>query len=59
MLNSGLQRVFDFSKPDTVDMSLFENEMLTNYISLVHLTHAFIPFFQKKSGGESAIMLYV
>ena len=58
MLNSGLQRVFDFTKPDTIDMSLFQNEVLTNYISLVVLAHAFLPFFQQKK-EESAIVLYV
>ncbi|PSN73448.1 short-chain dehydrogenase/ reductase-like protein [Corynespora cassiicola Philippines] len=54
-LNSGMQRGFDFSKPDTVDLSLLEHELRTNYLSYVHLTHAFIPFFQKKENETSLI----
>ena len=59
MLNSGQQLALDFTKPETVSMSKFQHELLTNYTSLVFLAHALLPFFQKKESTESAIVLYV
>jgi len=53
-LNSGIQRGFNFSKPDTVDLSVIDNEILTNYTSYVHLITAFLPFLLKKE--HSAII---
>ncbi|CAO2655691.1 Nn.00g044940.m01.CDS01 [Neocucurbitaria sp. VM-36] len=47
-LNSGIQRGFDFSKPETVDLDVLELEFKTNYLSYMHLTTAFIPFLQKQ-----------
>ncbi|KAF1363032.1 NAD(P)-binding protein [Lizonia empirigonia] len=47
ILNSGIQRGFDFSKPHTVDLEVLELEFRTNYLSYMHLTTAFIPFLQK------------
>lgn len=54
-LNSGIQRAFDFSKPDTVDLSILDEEVKTNYTSYLHLTLAFIPFLQKKQNETSLI----
>jgi short-subunit dehydrogenase involved in D-alanine esterification of teichoic acids len=54
-LNSGIQRGFDFSKPETVDLSLLEEEFKTNYLSYMHLTTAFIPFLQKQKTETSLI----
>ena len=51
-LNAGVQYVMDFSKPHTVDISKIQNEVTINYISMVALTHAFMPFFQSKSTSE-------
>ncbi|KAI9753348.1 MAG: hypothetical protein M4579_005206 [Chaenotheca gracillima] len=48
MLNSGMQRGFDFSKPETIDLSVLEEEFKTNYLSYIHLTTAFLPFLQAK-----------
>jgi short-subunit dehydrogenase involved in D-alanine esterification of teichoic acids len=48
ILNSGIQRGFDFSKPETVDLSVLELEFTTNYVSYVHLTKAFLPHLQKQ-----------
>jgi short-subunit dehydrogenase len=39
----------DFSKPQTVDLAKIQHEMTVNYISMVALTHAFVPFFQEKA----------
>ncbi|KAF2025895.1 NAD(P)-binding protein [Setomelanomma holmii] len=54
-LNAGIQRGFDFSKPETVDLSVLELEFKTNYLSYVHLTTAFITFLQKQDKETSLI----
>ncbi|OAL53849.1 short-chain dehydrogenase/ reductase-like protein [Pyrenochaeta sp. DS3sAY3a] len=54
-LNSGIQRGFDFSKPETVDLDVLELEFKTNYLSYMHLTNAFIPFLQKQENETSLI----
>lgn len=48
IINSGIQRGFNFAKPETVDLSVLEVEFTTNYISYIHLTKAFLPFLQKQ-----------
>ena len=55
MLNSGIQRMFDFSKPETIDMDLIQTEFTTNYISNLALTKAFLPFLKDKK-EESALI---
>lgn len=55
ILNSGIQRPFDFTKPETVDMDLFELEFTTNYLSYVHLTKAFLSHLQKQE-KETALI---
>jgi len=55
LLNSGIQRAFDFSKPDTVDKDILYEEINTNYIAYLHLTLAFIPYLQKQSNETSLI----
>ena len=57
ILNAGIQRRVDFSKPETVDISSIQNEFNTNYISYIALTKAFLPFLQTKK-EESALILY-
>ena len=47
-VNSGIQRPFDFSKPSSVDLDIFDTELITNYTSAVHLTRAFLPHLQNK-----------
>ncbi|KAH7128255.1 hypothetical protein B0J11DRAFT_431887 [Dendryphion nanum] len=42
-LNAGTQSIFDFSKPETVDLSNFNREMNVNFTSFVALTHAMLP----------------
>jgi len=55
ILNSGMQRAFDFSKPETVDMDLVQTEFNTNYLSFLALTNAFLPFLEGKI-EESALI---
>ena len=56
ILNSGIQRLVDFTKPETVDISSIQNEFNTNYISFVALTKAFLPFLQAKEEESSLIL---
>lgn len=47
----------DIGKPHTVDMSKIQQEVMVNYVGMVAVTNAFLPFFQKKPvGGESAFV---
>ena len=55
IINSGIQRGFDFSKPETVDLSTLELEVTTNYIAYIHLSKALIPVFQKQK-KETALI---
>ncbi|KAF2193704.1 NAD(P)-binding protein [Zopfia rhizophila CBS 207.26] len=55
LINSGIQRGFDFSKPETVDLSVIGQELTTNYLSYIHLTHAFLPHLQKQQNETSLI----
>ena len=57
ILNAGIQRLVDFTKPETLDMSSIQNEFNTNYISYIALTKAFLPFLQAKE-EVSALILY-
>ncbi|GAB7356696.1 hypothetical protein MBLNU459_g7405t1 [Dothideomycetes sp. NU459] len=54
-LNSGIQRGFDFSKPETVDKGVLYEEFNTNYLSYLHLVLAFTPHLQKQSKETSFI----
>ncbi|KAL5118885.1 hypothetical protein ACEQ8H_003208 [Pleosporales sp. CAS-2024a] len=54
-LNAGIQRGFDFSKPETVDLGVLEMEFRTNYLGYMHLTTALTPFLQKQNKQTSFI----
>jgi len=56
VLNAGIQRTFNFAKPETVDFSVIHEEFTTNYFSYLHLTTAFLPFFQAKK--EQTALVY-
>ena len=47
-LNAGIQRNHDFSKPETVKIEDFHEEMRLNFGSFVDITHGFLPFFLAK-----------
>lgn len=57
-LNSGIQRGLDFTKPESIDLSLIELEFRTNYLSYIALTKGFLPFLQQKK-EESSLILWV
>ncbi|KAL2163801.1 hypothetical protein VTH06DRAFT_5860 [Thermothelomyces fergusii] len=54
-LNAGIQYVMDFSKPWTVDLANIQREITVNYVSMVALTHAFVPFFQEKAAKQEKV----
>ncbi len=51
-LNAGVQRAHDWSRPESVSLDDFLNEMHVNYDSSVALTHAFLPHLSSKPKGE-------
>ncbi|KAL8936462.1 MAG: hypothetical protein Q9216_004913 [Gyalolechia sp. 2 TL-2023] len=55
LMNSGIQRKLDFSTPDSIDMNVVQEEFVTNYLSYLALTKAFLPFLRSKQ-EESALM---
>ncbi|KAF1832231.1 NAD(P)-binding protein [Decorospora gaudefroyi] len=57
-LNSGIQRGFDFSQPETIDLNLVEMEFRVNYLSYMHLTTALIPFLQQQQAEKQTALIY-
>lgn len=57
IINSGIQRGFDFSKPETVDLKMLELEFTTNYTSYIHLTTAFLPHLQHQKNETALIYM--
>lgn len=55
VLNSGIQRAFDFSNPSSIDLSALDKETTTNYTSHVHLTTAFLTHFVPRQQQVSFI----
>ncbi|KAH7145548.1 hypothetical protein B0J13DRAFT_323215 [Dactylonectria estremocensis] len=49
VINSGIQRGFDFSNPETLDLSVLGDELTTNYTSAVYLTAAFLPHLKSQT----------
>ncbi|KAL2002663.1 hypothetical protein VTN02DRAFT_6273 [Thermoascus thermophilus] len=54
-LNSGMQRGANFSKPETLDISLLVEEMTTNYLSYLSLAKEFLPFLMEKKAQTALI----
>ncbi len=55
-LNAGTQGVYDFSKPNQVDLAAFHREMNVNFTSFVNLTTNFLPFLQSKPSPTSIVL---
>jgi len=55
-LNAGVQRRYDFSQPEKVDLAEFNSEVDVNFSSFVALTHAFLPFLASKKSQTSLIL---
>ena len=56
MLNSGIQRGFNFADPQSIDLNLLQTELATNYTSYICFITAMLPFLQAKQ-SESALVL--
>ncbi|KAI9663860.1 MAG: hypothetical protein M1821_007350 [Bathelium mastoideum] len=54
-INAGIQRGVNFANPRSVDLSLIEAELTTNYTSVIHLTVAFTAILQPKAGPTALI----
>ncbi|KAL9583098.1 MAG: hypothetical protein Q9203_005219, partial [Teloschistes exilis] len=54
-LNAGTQSPMDLTKPEKYDPNVFDNEISTNFNSIVDLTMKFLPFFQAKKSESSFI----
>ena len=48
-LNSGVQGIVDFSKPDHINIEDIGRELDVNYLSYLTLVKEFTPFFQSKN----------
>lgn len=57
VLNSGIQRGFDFAKPESVDLAMLETELNTNYLSYIHFVTAILPFLQAKKDDDTGSAL--
>ncbi len=55
-LNAGVQGAYNFSNPETIDMTKFNSEINTNFTAIVALAHAFLPFLQSKKEQTSFIL---
>ncbi|CAK7273831.1 UV-damaged DNA-binding protein rad7 [Sporothrix epigloea] len=59
VLNSGVQRAFDFGKPDTVDLGTLELELKTNYTAYVYLVTALLPHLQELSKVQETQLVFI
>lgn len=60
ILNSGIQRAFDFASPSglsTSELASLTEETTTNYTAYLHLTAAFLPHLLKSSTPTSIIYI--
>lgn len=58
LINSGIQRGFNFAKPDTVDLDVAATELTTNYLAYLHLTNAFLPHLQSVARSSPAGLVF-
>ncbi|OBZ79087.1 putative oxidoreductase DltE [Grifola frondosa] len=49
IFSSGIQHMFDFKKPEEIDLDKVEDELNTNYTSIFTMTTFFLPHFLKLS----------
>lgn len=52
IINSGIQRPFFFTEPETVNLTDFVMENTTNYLAPVHLTAAFLPHLKTQTQSQ-------
>ncbi|OTA55800.1 putative short-chain dehydrogenase/oxidoreductase [Hypoxylon sp. EC38] len=60
VLNAAVMRPVDFARPESVDLSSFDEEFTTNYVAFVHLATAFLAHFQRRSReGKGGHLFFV
>lgn len=59
VVNSGIQRAFDFTNPEEVDLEELGVEMTTNYLSAVHLTTSFLPHLKSLGPSRKGSLVYI
>ncbi|KAB8336898.1 hypothetical protein FH972_021205 [Carpinus fangiana] len=57
-LNAGVQHVMHIGKPETISIAKIQQEINVNYIGMIAVTNAFLPFFQKKPTGSESAFIY-
>lgn len=53
LLNSGIQRGIDFSKPETIDLNIAQQEVTTNYTAYLYLLKYFLPHLIELSAAPT------
>ncbi|KAI0133981.1 short chain dehydrogenase [Xylariales sp. AK1849] len=56
VLNSGIQRTIDFTKPNAIDLDLVQTEITTNYTSYISLITHFLPHLQSQAPKPTALI---
>ena len=59
MLNSGIQRTLDFTKPQEIDLGRVHQEITTNYTAYVSLLTHFLPHLQARGPRNPAAIIAV
>ncbi|KAG1773129.1 hypothetical protein EDD22DRAFT_767489 [Suillus occidentalis] len=59
LFSSGIQRAFDFTKPETIDLESLECELATNYTSIVRMITFFLPHLIKLGQGRPTFLYTV
>lgn len=59
VVNAGIQRAFNFTKPESVDLDAIGLEVTTNYLSVVHLTTAFLPHLKSLGPSRIGHLVYI
>ncbi|KAF2149388.1 putative short-chain dehydrogenase/oxidoreductase [Myriangium duriaei CBS 260.36] len=57
VLNSGIQRAFDFTSPSSVDLGTFQTELVTNYLSVVHVFTLLTPYLTSRPHGTTVAFI--
>lgn len=56
-LNAGIQGKYDVSKPETIDLQAVKLEFDTNFMGILALSNAFLPFMENKSNIKPASII--
>ncbi|KAG2129968.1 hypothetical protein DEU56DRAFT_740903 [Suillus clintonianus] len=59
LFSSGIQRGFNFTRPETIDLDSLERELTTNYTSIVRMITFFLPHLIKLGQGRPTFLYTV